>query len=82
MTAPHPALTMLSEEEALLLETALDFAHKHVSPHVRAMDEQASMPRSIIDGLFNLGVMGIEVPEQYGGSEASFLSCRSEVLRN
>src|SRR5690606_36206814 len=74
MTSPQPALTMLSEEEALLLETALDFDKMNVSPHVRMMDEQASMPRSIIDGLFNLGVMGIEVPEKYGGAEASFFS--------
>jgi alkylation response protein AidB-like acyl-CoA dehydrogenase len=36
------------------------------------MDEQAAMPRKLIDGLFTLGVMGIETPEELGGSGASF----------
>jgi alkylation response protein AidB-like acyl-CoA dehydrogenase len=68
------ALTTLSEEESLLRETIVDFCRKEVSPRVREMDTQATIPRSIIDGLFELGVMGIEVPEEFGGAEASFFS--------
>ena len=43
-----------------------------IRPLVREMDEQARMPRALIDALFELGVMGIEIPEAYGGSGASF----------
>lgn len=74
MTDTRPALTMLSEEEALLQETVLDFAKRQIAPRVREMDRDAVMPREIIDGLFNLGVMGIEVPEEHGGAGANFFS--------
>lgn len=74
MSQPSLALTTLSEEESLLRETILDFCRKEVGPRVRQMDETATMPRRIIDGLFELGVMGIEVPEEFGGAGASFFS--------
>jgi alkylation response protein AidB-like acyl-CoA dehydrogenase len=74
MTDTRPALTMLSEEEALLQETVLDFAKRQIAPRVREMDRDALMPREIIDGLFELGVMGIEVPEEHGGAGADFFS--------
>jgi alkylation response protein AidB-like acyl-CoA dehydrogenase len=74
MTESRPALTMLTEEEALLQETVLDFARRHIAPRVREMDREGVMPREIIDGLFELGVMGIEVPEEHGGAAANFFS--------
>lgn len=74
MIESRPALTMLSEEEALLQETVLDFARRKIAPRVREMDREAIMPREIVDGLFDLGVMGIEVPEEYGGAGADFFS--------
>ena len=66
------ALTRLSEDEVLFRESVLEFAEREIRPLVREMDEQGKIPRSLIDKLFALGVMGIEVPERYGGSAASF----------
>ena len=65
-------LTNLSEEEQLLKATVRKFAKKEIFPLVREMDESASIPRSLIDQLFSLGLMGIEVPEHYGGSNGYF----------
>lgn len=65
---------MLTEEEALLQETVLDFAQRQIAPRVREMDREGVMPRDIVDGLFELGVMGIEVPEEQGGANANFFS--------
>jgi alkylation response protein AidB-like acyl-CoA dehydrogenase len=48
------------------------FADREVRPLVREMDEQARIPRALIDKLFALGVMGIEIPETLGGAGASF----------
>jgi alkylation response protein AidB-like acyl-CoA dehydrogenase len=65
-------LTALAEDERLFSASVLEFADKQVRPLVREMDEQAKMPRALVDELFNLGVMGIEIPEAYGGAGASF----------
>jgi alkylation response protein AidB-like acyl-CoA dehydrogenase len=65
-------LTTLSEDEALFRDSVYEFASREIRPLVREMDEQAKMPRSLIDKLFELGVMGIEVPEKHGGAGASF----------
>jgi alkylation response protein AidB-like acyl-CoA dehydrogenase len=67
-----PALTRLSQDEALFRDSVYEFADREIRPHVRAMDEHAKIPPQLIDSLFNLGVMGIEVPESYGGAGATF----------
>ena len=69
---PQPPLTALSEDERLFRQSVYEFADRAIRPLVRDMDEQAAMPRKLIDGLFTLGVMGIETPEELGGSGASF----------
>jgi alkylation response protein AidB-like acyl-CoA dehydrogenase len=69
---PQPPLTALSEDERLFRQSVYEFADREIRPVVRDMDEQAAMPRKLIDGLFTLGVMGIETPEELGGSGASF----------
>lgn len=66
------ALTTLSEEEEQFRSTVREFAEKQVKPHVMDMDRAAKIPRELIDQLFSLGVMGIEVPIEYGGAESSF----------
>jgi alkylation response protein AidB-like acyl-CoA dehydrogenase len=66
------ALTILSEDERLFRDSVYQFADREIRPHVRDMDEHAKIPRSLIDKLFELGVMDIEVPEAYGGGGASF----------
>jgi alkylation response protein AidB-like acyl-CoA dehydrogenase len=70
--AARPALTRLSEDERLFFNSVCEFADREVRPLVREMDEQARIPRSLIDKLFGLGVMGIEIPEAHGGAGASF----------
>ncbi|HSK08353.1 MAG TPA: acyl-CoA dehydrogenase, partial [Vicinamibacterales bacterium] len=65
-------LTVLSEEERLLRASVLEFARHRIRPLVREMDEQAHIPRQLIDDLFALGVMGVEIPERYGGGDAGF----------
>ena len=69
--APHP-LTTLAEDERLLRDSIREFAHAQVRPLVGEMDEQAKIPRALIDQLFDLGVMGIEIPEALGGSGGRF----------
>jgi alkylation response protein AidB-like acyl-CoA dehydrogenase len=67
-----PPLTTLAEDEVLFRDSVRAFAEAEVRPLVREMDEHAKIPRPLIDRLFDLGVMGIEVPESYGGSGGRF----------
>jgi alkylation response protein AidB-like acyl-CoA dehydrogenase len=65
-------LTRLSEDERLFRDSVYEFADREIRPHVREMDEQAKLPGSLLRSLFELGVMGIEIPEPYGGAGATF----------
>lgn len=65
-------LTVLTEDEAILRESVRQFADARVRPLVREMDEHAKIPRDLIDRLFELGVMAIEIPEASGGSGGTF----------
>ena len=65
-------LTSLSEDELLLRDSVYEFADREIRPLVREMDEHAKMPGSLLTQLFELGVMGIEIPEAYGGSGGTF----------
>lgn len=67
-----PPLTRLSEDEHLLRANVRAFAAAEVAPLAREMDERAAMPRALIDKLFDLGIMGIEIPEAHGGAGAHF----------
>ena len=67
-----PALTSLAEDEVLLRDSVAEFAEAQVRPLAREMDEHAKFPRELLARLFDLGVMGIEIPEQYGGGGATF----------
>ncbi|HLB53636.1 MAG TPA: acyl-CoA dehydrogenase [Gemmatimonadales bacterium] len=70
--APSPALTVLSEDEELFRQTVREFAEREVRPHVREMDEAGKFRPDLIQRFFELGLMGIEVPERWGGAGASF----------
>ncbi len=70
----HPALTLLSEEERLFRASVSAYARERVAPAVSRMDHDAAMDAELIQGLFELGVMGVEVPAAYGGAEASFFT--------
>src|SRR5437667_2934444 len=70
-TAAQP-LTRLSEDERLFRDSVYEFADKEIRPLVREMDEHAKIAPALIEKLFALGVMGIEIPDSYGGGGASF----------
>lgn len=70
MTAPA-ALTQLSDDERLFADSVYEFADREVRPLVRSMDEHAKMDKALLPKLFDLGIMGIEIPEQYGGAGAT-----------
>ena len=67
-------LTVLSEEEQMFQQSVRDFAVEKIRPRVNQMDHDASMPRDLIDSFFDLGIMGIEVPDQWGGAGSSFFN--------
>lgn len=66
-------LTELKEDEQLFREMVRGFAEEKVKPHVMEMDRAGKLPRELIDELFTLGVMGIEIPAACGGADANFL---------
>src|SRR5436190_1969737 len=68
----NAALTILAEDEQLFRESCRSFAEGRIRPLVRKMDEEAKLDHSIIPELFDLGLMGIHVPEQFGGAAGSF----------
>ncbi|MGB8028076.1 MAG: acyl-CoA dehydrogenase family protein [Terracidiphilus sp.] len=66
------SLTQLSEEETLFRETVRQFAEDEVAPLVRRMDEEQQLDAGLLRRLFELGLMGVETPEEFGGSAGSF----------
>jgi alkylation response protein AidB-like acyl-CoA dehydrogenase len=64
----HAPLTTLSEEEELFRGAVADFAEAEVRPRVAAMEKAEKMDPTLLPLCFDLGIMGIEVPEQYGGA--------------
>ena len=74
-TAALPAgspLTALSDDEQSFYDSVVEFADREVRPRVREMDEAGKIPRALVDQLFALGVMGIEVPEALDGAGGRF----------
>jgi len=67
-----PPLTLLTENEQLFYDMVVDFAREKIKPLVRKMDDESRIDPSIISQLFELGLMGIEIPEKFGGSETTF----------
>src|SRR5450755_1035730 len=72
MDTPPAPLVALTEDETLFRDTIRQFADETVRPHVKEMDEKGVFEPSLIRNFFELGLMGIEVPEQYGGGGGSF----------
>jgi alkylation response protein AidB-like acyl-CoA dehydrogenase len=68
------ALTTLSDEEKLLRDAVLGFARERIAPHVARMDEESRLTPELLTGLFELGLMGIEVPESFQGAGGSFMN--------
>jgi alkylation response protein AidB-like acyl-CoA dehydrogenase len=66
------ALTQLSEDERMFRDTVRQFAGEQIAPLVRGMDDAQQMDAGLIRHLFELGLMGIEIPEEYGGASGTF----------
>jgi alkylation response protein AidB-like acyl-CoA dehydrogenase len=70
---PPPApLVSITEDEALFRDNVRQFAEEKIRPLVKEMDEKGVFDRELINQFFQLGLMGIEVPEQYGGAGGKF----------
>jgi len=67
-----PALTALTPDEQLFQTTVRKFAREQIRPYVREMDEAGVFRKDIIKQFFAMGLMGIEVPEEYGGQGGTF----------
>ncbi len=68
----HPPLTHLSEEENLFFATVKQFAEETIGPLVRQMDADQQFASGLVPQLFDLGLMGIETPEEHGGAGGTF----------
>src|SRR6266705_2838141 len=66
-------LTKLTEEEELFRHTVRDFAEREVRPRVAAMERAAALDPALLAKFFELGLMGIEIGEQYGGAGGNLL---------
>jgi butyryl-CoA dehydrogenase/short/branched chain acyl-CoA dehydrogenase len=69
--APAP-LTILGDEEKMFQSVVRRFARERIGPHVRAMDEAGVFRKDLLEEMFLIGLMGIEIPEEYGGQGGTF----------
>jgi alkylation response protein AidB-like acyl-CoA dehydrogenase len=67
-------LTVYSEDEQMFRASVREFAEGELRPRVERMDEEAKMDKAVIKQLFDLGLMGVETPEEYGGAGANFFT--------
>ena len=65
-------LTLLAEDESMFRDTCRSFAEQRIKPHVRRMDEEAKLDPALIPELFQLGLMGISIPEELSGGGGTF----------
>ncbi len=68
-----PPLTQLTEDEQMLRDAAADFAKSSIGPLVSEMDEQAKLNPGLIKEFFEMGLMGIDIPEKYSGGGGTFM---------
>src|SRR6202007_1332964 len=71
LATPSP-LTALTDDEILFRDNVRQFAEDKIRPLAKEMDEKGMFEHSLIDQFFQLGLMGIEIPEQYGGAGGKF----------
>jgi alkylation response protein AidB-like acyl-CoA dehydrogenase len=69
-----PALTMLSEEERLFQKSVYNFAKERIGPRTKTMDENMAMDSALVSEFFQMGLMGIELPDSLGGAGSSFFT--------
>jgi alkylation response protein AidB-like acyl-CoA dehydrogenase len=73
ISVPRPPLTVLSDDEAMFRDAVAEFADAEVRPRVQAMERDGKLDPRFIRAAFDMGLMGIEAAEQYGGSGGSLL---------
>lgn len=73
MSDSRPALTVLTDDENAFRTAIREFCEGEIRPLVTKMDEEAKLDPSLIKKFFEMGIMGIESPEQYGGAGGSFM---------
>jgi alkylation response protein AidB-like acyl-CoA dehydrogenase len=71
-SAPIHPLTHLTEDERLLRDSVREFSEAQIRPLVREMDEHAKIAPGLLPRLFDLGIMGVEIPENFGGAGGTF----------
>ncbi|KAI9714595.1 MAG: hypothetical protein M1812_006400 [Candelaria pacifica] len=71
-SVPPTPITHMSETEAMMAESVSKFAQDIILPKVREMDEAEAMDPSLIEQLFEQGLMGVEIPEEFGGAGMNF----------
>jgi alkylation response protein AidB-like acyl-CoA dehydrogenase len=71
---PPTPITHLAPEEAAMQEAVAKFANEVILPRARDMDEAEAMDPAVVEGLFEQGLMGVEIPEEYGGAGMGFTS--------
>ena len=74
LASSRPALTDLTEQERMFQEAVRDFAAAEIAPKVSEMDEAGRLDPALVPALFEMGLMGVEIPEQLGGTGADFFT--------
>src|SRR5438067_9615632 len=69
----HAPLTVLSEEEAMFRDAVAGFAEEEVRPRVQQMERDGKIDPKLISKFFEMGLMGVEVPESLGGSDGTLM---------
>ena len=71
LSLAHAPLTMLSDDEAMFRDAVAGFANEEVRPRVQQMERDGKIDPALITKFFEMGLMGIEVGEEYGGAGGS-----------
>ncbi len=72
LSIPAAPLTQLSEDERFFQTSVRRFARERLAPHVRSMDEAAKFRKDLLTEMFEMGLMGIDIKEEYGGQGGTF----------
>ncbi len=70
--AERPALTVLTEEETMFRDAVRDFSEAEIRPRVSQMDKDGKYDPALVKSLFEMGLMGVDIPEEYGGAGGTF----------
>jgi len=73
LSATRPPLTILADEEVMFRDAVAAFAENEVRPRVRSMEREGKIDPDLIHKFFEMGLMGVEVPEALGGSDGTLM---------